>query len=191
MWSGREDGVGPDIGFLRLPPLNVGNLQATSTFLNLPKRRCEMVATEQPQPPLFHALAGWVEVWTSDLPPKQEATRLKEFRMLFGSGNVVSKYSAGQFDLCRFRVSFVDPLRPPISYGGVSGGGLWRVPFTVNESGQPIPREAGRLVVLHFMRFRHLTVCWRSFVMRLRASTSVCSASCVRSGRNLRSRSGT
>jgi hypothetical protein len=51
-------------------------------------------------------------------------------------GAVTSKWSAGQYDLCTFTPSFEDGIDPPESYGGVSGGGLWRIYFEPDGSKQ-------------------------------------------------------
>ena len=121
-----ENGAdGPDIGFMILPELNVSNLNATHTFLKL-----------QPPSNLDEpALAGWdlfagvVDEWTSELEllqplnQNQPLTRRRRFQLLLGGGAVSALRSEGGFDLFDLKPSLD---RTPSSYGGVSGGGVWR-----------------------------------------------------------------
>ena len=153
IWSGEENALGPDLGFLRLTLPDVADLEATNTFLNLKKRLRTVTADKQPGPPYFDAVVGEVGEWTSDLAPFRPGTRLKGFQLLFGAGDVLSKYQRGDYDLCRFDVSFSDPLRPPSSYGGVSGGALWRIYYDVDDDGATIVRER-RLVGIAFYQER-------------------------------------
>ena len=125
--------TGPDLGFLRLPPLNTQNLRATNSFLNIGARR-QAVAASQPGTAYVDAVVGVVAEWTKDLPPSRPSTRLKGFELLFCGGTIISKESAGDFDLCTFDASFEKGLTPPTTYGGVSGGGLWRIFFDPDGS---------------------------------------------------------
>jgi hypothetical protein len=92
---------------------------------------------------------GIVGEWTEDLPARQPSTRLKGFRLLFGAGQVTSKYTVNNFDLCSFAVSFKDSVGSPCSYGGMSGGGLWRVYIDTDKK---VTRER-RLVGVAFYEY--------------------------------------
>ncbi len=144
--------TGPDLGFLRLPPSNVGNLRATNTFLNMVNRRRAVRRSKQPPPPYFDAVCGVVDEWTNNLLPRLPSTRLKGFQLLFGGGKVIAKYEVKGFDLCTFEVSFEEGLTPPSSYEGLSGGGLWRVYFEADRNGQNIVREK-RLLGIAFYQY--------------------------------------
>lgn len=144
--------TGPDLGFLRLQTVDVQNLKTTGNFVNLGKMGGTVRASEQPAPPYVDAVVGVVAEWTNDPPPKRPSTRRKEFALLFGCGTVVSKRTVNGFDLCDFEVSYPDDLGPPSSYGGMSGGGLWRVYFEVDGNGQNLVRE-NRLVGVAFYQY--------------------------------------
>ena len=47
--------------------------------------------------------------------------------MLFGVGRVVRTHNANGFDLIDFEFTHGPGTNTPVSFGGVSGGGLWRV----------------------------------------------------------------
>ena len=46
---------------------------------------------------------------------------------MLGPGTIVKKYDANGFDLLDFDLSFGSEVKRPSSYGGMSGGGLWRM----------------------------------------------------------------
>jgi hypothetical protein len=135
--SGNDDDSGPDLGFLRLPMVNVQNLRATNSFLNIGIRHGVELSAHQGSA-YVDAVAGVVSEWTRDLVPLRPATRMKGFELLYCGGTVTSKYQSGAFDLCRFRPDFEAGIKPPTSYGGVSGGGLWRTYFVPDGSNRVI-----------------------------------------------------
>ena len=143
--SGSNSRLGPDLGFLRLPKVNVDNLRATNSFLNIGKRYgAELPAHEGSA--YVDALVGVVAEWTQDdlitLRPRR-----KSFELLYSGGTVTRKYACNGFDLCNFRPSNAPESKLPASYGGVSGGGLWRTYFMPDGSGNVIEN---RLVGLAF-----------------------------------------
>lgn len=142
--------TGPDLGFLLLPQLDAQNLSATCNFLNIEKMSHAVRASEQPAPPYIDAVIGVVDEWTKDLPPKRPSNRRKEFPALFGDGEVISKYKVNGFDLCKFEISYPDSLKPPSSYGGMSGGGLWRIYYEADGNGRNLVREMRLLGVAFY-----------------------------------------
>lgn len=148
--SGSDGPSGPDLGFVRLPMVNVQNLQATNSFLNIGERHgVELPARKGSA--YVDAVVGVVSEWTSDLPPPRPSTRMISFELLYCGGTVTSKYQPGAFDLCTFRPDFAADKKPPDSYGGVSGGGLWRTYFEPDGSNRVIEN---RLVGVAFYEYR-------------------------------------
>lgn len=149
--SGSNGPTGPDLGFLRLPLVNVQNLQSTNSFLNLGIRsNVELPAHEGRAH--VDAVMGVVSEWTEELPPNRPSTRIKGFQLLYCGGTVTSKYQKDDFDLCTFRPEFEAGIEPPSSYGGVSGGGLWRTYFVPDGSNCVLEN---RLVGIAFYEFRN------------------------------------
>jgi hypothetical protein len=147
--SGNDGPTGPDLGFVRLPMVNVQNLRATNSFLNIGERHGVELPSHKGSA-CVDAVVGVVSEWTSDLPPPRPGTRMKGFELLYCGGAVTSKYQPGAFDLCTFQPDFEAGKKPPGSYGGVSGGGLWRTYFEPNGSNHV--RE-NRLVGIAFYEF--------------------------------------
>ena len=143
---GDGDAQGPDLGFLRLPMLNVQNLAATNNFLNIGSRHGVEQSAHKGNAHV-DAVAGVVSEWTRDVPSLRPASRIKTFELLYCGGTVTSKYEPAAFDLCNFRPDFEPGKKPPASYGGVSGGGLWRTYFVPDGNNQMI---ANRLVGVAF-----------------------------------------
>ncbi len=127
---------GPDLGFLRLSPEDVGALKARNVFFNLGMRRKAVLADDQPDPPYFDGVSGMIAEWTTDLPPEQGLARVKGFRSLYGVGLVVREHESNGFDLIDFEVTYGPGSDSPDSYGGMSGGALWRVYCTKGVDGQ-------------------------------------------------------
>jgi hypothetical protein len=140
---------GPDLGFLRLPPLNAQNLRATNSFRDISSKR-DAVTASQPGTAYVDAVVGVVAEWTKDL-PSHPSTRLKSFDLLFCCGTVVANDQVGNFDVYTFKPDFESPISPPSTYGGVSGGGLWRIYFIPDGSNRVLER---RLIGAAFYELR-------------------------------------
>ena len=131
-----EGPEGPDLGFLRLSPKDVGPLQARNVFFNLGKRREAVLADDQPDPPYFDGISGLIADWTTDLPPEHGWARVKGFRAVYGVGLIVGEHESNGFDLFDFEVTYGPGSVSPVSYEGMSGGALWRVYYTKDDDGQ-------------------------------------------------------
>lgn len=125
---------GPDLGFLRLSPNDVAILNATNVFFNLDRRR-EAALLDQAESSHFDGVAGVIDEWTTELSPERGFGRIKSFRALFGVGLVIKKRESEGFDLLDFEVTYEEGSRSPYSFGGMSGGALWRVYATKNGEG--------------------------------------------------------
>lgn len=119
-----DDCLGPDVEFLRLPKDLVGSLMATNVFLNLGKRAGH---NEPDARPYFDAVVGIIAERTSNLAGGGANTVRKSVEALFGLGNVVKEYGSRGFDFFSFKVGFDPAVQRPLSYGGTSGGGVWRI----------------------------------------------------------------
>ena len=127
---------GPDLGFLRLSPKDVGTLKARNIFFNLGTRQKSVLAGDQPDPQYFDGISGMIAEWTTDLPSEQRLARVKGFRALYGVGLVVGEHESNGFDLLHFEVTYGPGSDSPDNYAGMSGGALWRVYCTKDDDGQ-------------------------------------------------------
>ena len=127
---------GPDLGFLRLSPEDVGTLKARISFFNLGKRQDSVLAGDLPALPYFDGISGMIAEWTTNLPSEQGLARVKGFRSLYGVGRVVREHEFNGFDLFDFEVSYDSEFKSPLSYKGMSGGTLWRTYCTKGDDAQ-------------------------------------------------------
>jgi hypothetical protein len=112
-----------DLAFLRLPEDVVGSLKAGNTFVDLLSRRTAFVE-DQKSDPYFLCIAGIIAELTRPLPEGSQ------FRV--GKG-VTAALTSVEIDegvepeegVVHVRPNIHDSDRPG-SYGGTSGGGLWR-----------------------------------------------------------------
>ena len=124
-----EAPTGPDLGFLKLAITDVNRLEAgpPNVFLNLQRRKEQMLSSEWRRRPYYDCLCGLPAAWTHDLPPEPPRTLVKGFEGLVGAGWIEREHEANGFDLLDFEVSYGENVQSPPTYKGVSGGGLWRV----------------------------------------------------------------
>lgn len=127
---------GPDLGFLRLPRVDAGALEARGVFFNLEKRRASVLAGDKPGKCYFDGVSGTIAEWTTDRPAERGFHRVKSFKSLYGPGNVVGERESNGFDLLEFDVVYDLEHKPPASYEGLSGGTLWRVYCNKSDDGQ-------------------------------------------------------
>jgi len=131
---------GPDVAFLRMPFDTAGTLGATNTYVNFIKTR---EGPSQLGPRYFDAVVGEIGEWTEDLSPKRADTRLKGVRALFATGNIVRTFDRDGLDYFDLELVHETGFTPPNSYGGMSGGGLWRC--YIDEALPPTILHAVRL----------------------------------------------
>lgn len=107
---------GPDLAFLRIPGELVGEIEAYHTFENL-QRPIQRLGVE--------SLESW---WAIGTPGELGACTETHASMEINGGHVHPKYLSGDLDYYEFEVD-TQGAGIPNSYGGFSGGGLWRVPM--------------------------------------------------------------
>lgn len=124
----RPGGSGPDLGFLGLPDDVAGSLTRAS-FFNLGRAsRAAQILGSPPISPLDSCfVTGIVEEFTRDVPAERGLRELKEFRIACFSGHAHQEAAVAGFDYLRFEPNDDGSGSLPFSYGGCSGGGLWRL----------------------------------------------------------------
>ncbi|MFY9830667.1 MAG: hypothetical protein WCD75_02625 [Rhodoplanes sp.] len=124
---------GPDLGFLRLPPQSVAMLEAVLSFYNLSKRRDDVLANKAPAPSSVDAIVGMISQLTEDVDAEQRQVRLKRFTAIFGPGTSGAMVEANSNDTFDFEVTPDSDFEVPSSFGGASGGAVWRFYVSENE----------------------------------------------------------
>jgi hypothetical protein len=127
MLGGESSGAsGPDLGFLRLPAHTVAALEAVLSFYNLSKRRDDALANRVPAPSSADSIVGTISELTDDIPTARPRVRAKSFTAIFGPGTSSAITGADGYDLFEFEVTPGPDFKLPNSFGGTSGGAVWR-----------------------------------------------------------------
>ncbi len=149
--SARDDELGPDLAFLPLPAAVVANLAAAHSFLPLDKQ-----ATLREQPAPKAALQG--ELLCGVIAEETEAPTAQNPKTMFSgrimTGRAVELQSTGGFDRWEFQPEAFDDGSKVNSFGGVSGGGLWRVWLKKRENGQTFLAERRLIGVAYYQTTR-------------------------------------
>jgi hypothetical protein len=126
--------VGPDMGFVRLPPATMSALKAVASVLNVEKQRAAVLADEPDPQNAFDMVTGVIAEWTS---PTSVAgsTATTQFELLLNVGEVIDSKEVGGFDIYRFKPKPAPGFALPGTYEGTSGGGLWRLYTKKNDDG--------------------------------------------------------
>lgn len=149
MLGGEASGVaGPDLGFLRLPPNTVAALGAVLSFYNLSKRQDDVLANRAPTPSYSDAIVGMISELTEDVPTERPRVRRKSFTAIFGPGTSSAITEANGYDLFDFEVTSSPDFKLPNSFGGTSGGAVWR--FYIAEKDGAASVVDSRLVGVPF-----------------------------------------
>lgn len=123
---GRRTPEGPDLALLLLSSVDAGSLRAKKSFYNLSRHRDEVLANPPGRTDGLWVLRGFADELTTEHAPERGFSKIKGFRGACGAGWVKREYIGGDFDYCEFEVGDAGPDKPPQSFGGFSGAGLWQ-----------------------------------------------------------------
>jgi hypothetical protein len=125
--KGSDKRIGPDLAVIILAPHIAGALAAKKSFYNLEMRRDQLLNN----PPDIRDGAwfaqGFLEERTSIRPDPFESGFTKYFYNFTGVGSPEKVEQIDAFDYFDFPVSYDARPTAPVSWGGMSGGGLWQV----------------------------------------------------------------
>jgi hypothetical protein len=134
----QEDG--PDLGFLRLPIPFFSSISALVSVKSMERGRVDAVAAAEPSEKSVTLVTGMIAEWT----PDQQTTMPFTVSGLTSIGHLTTdRIKRGEHDLFRFRPDPDENFRPPSSYEGTSGGGLWRVYPQPDDGGPTAYRLIG------------------------------------------------
>lgn len=143
---------GPDLAFLKLPTSFLDRVSHLISVKSLENGRAHAFADEEPSDESITVVAGIVDEWAGD--EDNEAV----IPALMSVGRIADRVqTADGHDLFHFQPESDENFQPPKSYGGTSGGGLWRV--------YPRPRDgseiAYRLIGVAFYEIpdRQIIIC--------------------------------
>jgi hypothetical protein len=142
-----NDENGPDLGFLKLPIPFFESINHLVSAKNLEIGKKDAFAEAEPSENYITVVVGMIGEWT---PPTQQALPFMA-RGLVSVGSIEDRMRFADHDLFRFRPIPDENFPTPNSYGGTSGGGLWRIYRESADGSQHANRLlANRLVGVAF-----------------------------------------
>jgi len=131
-----KDAKRPDLAFvLLLPQDKIESIQTHKYFLNLDKRREQILSEPLPTSSGFWILSGHPAAYsTSEELPTQHIA-VKDFPNKLGICGIEREYTEKDFDYIEAGVDHRSGGGIPKYLGGLSGGGLWQVPVSQLKDG--------------------------------------------------------
>jgi len=126
---------GPDLAFLKLPVKTASELKANSSFVSFQKQSALAFTNPPAETETLDAVIGVIADWCDDEPVAQGPLDVTTIRGLLNVGTATDIDSQDGCDRLQFNPLPTEDFGLPESYGGTSGGGLWRE-FTQIRSDQ-------------------------------------------------------
>lgn len=127
MWS-KKDGDAPDVAFLRIPEVDARILEGRgAVFYNLDADRNFVPSEPTNRVMQAHAIVGVVAEWTEEQVTGKPGERKVIAGGLFGVGKSVREFDEEGNPLVELEIDHTTGPSVPESYGGVSGGALWKL----------------------------------------------------------------
>lgn len=124
---GSQEAQGPDLGIVRLAPSIASAVSARKAFYNLDLRR-EQVLNEPPDlRDGVWCVQGFLAENTSVIDDADGRGKTKCFYNFTGFGGPDTCMRRDEFDYFDFPVEHEARAESPVSWGGMSGGGMWQV----------------------------------------------------------------
>ncbi|MER8708004.1 hypothetical protein NKH49_20945 [Mesorhizobium sp. M1088] len=132
----------PDLAFLQLPANEIVRLEALGcSFHNLSRNFSEPFPTGFPKDSFIDVVAGVVEEFSEAL-LSDTGGLTTAFTTLPTFAKVVGQNFVGGYDIKEVTFHFDEDMRRPTTYGGMSGGALWRIfAERVGETGYEVHRK--------------------------------------------------
>lgn len=125
-WSEKD----LDLAFTALPPDAVSSIESQSAFLNMEKNRTKVEGSAPAEGRHVDAILGLVEEF-SQKPFVEGDEFISPMRGVLHTGHVCAqKNGLLTFDAMNYNLNEL-----PKHFGGMSGGGLWRIYFVEDEKG--------------------------------------------------------
>jgi hypothetical protein len=134
-----ETETGPDIAFIALPAMYAGTLQAQASIVN-GDLQSERSRTPQPQLETIEVVAGVVAQWITT-ESKGDNRILARVEALGTTGRLRSQRDAEGYDTLEFDIEPDQQVTLPETFGGTSGGGIWRLFYELDGNGDIVVKE--------------------------------------------------
>jgi len=123
-----SDEGGPDLTFLELPSIDkIGSLKAIKSFWNLDHDTEKRLASTINNSGVWVIMGLPNELEKIQIESEEVKTIQSKLEGFFGFAISERRYKFNDFDFVKIPVKYGGKDTPPSSFGGVSGGGLWKV----------------------------------------------------------------
>ena len=140
----ESDEEGPDMSFLEVLPLDVlGTLKAKKSFFDINVRSQERLSFCRDDPTGIWAMAYLLGEQTSKLRFEDGVPGIDIGGGVGFTAPDTDFYDESGFDFVECGVKYTDSNKLPSTFGGASGGGLWKVPLSTPSVGGEGKWEAG------------------------------------------------
>ena len=125
----------PDLAIVKIPKERLGDISARKSFWNIGKYEKLVLPSPMSIDAGVWALCGCPDVNTTGPTAMQGFDHVWTYQMLAGFSGVDREWTSGEFDYLQYSVSYSHGNNTPLTFGGVSGGGLWQVPLEKGKDG--------------------------------------------------------
>lgn len=123
--EGSEGPEGPDLGIVIISEVTANRIEDNNKiFYNLEKRRNRIIQNPSFLSTGIWYLCGMPVEWTEELPEQGMFKPVMVFRGACGEVNIPTEEVRGAFDYLYLDIEISESYKGPISFNGVSGGGL-------------------------------------------------------------------
>lgn len=138
---GNNPESGPDLGLINLPQPDTGTIKAYKSFYNVGNKKDRMLENPPEKDLGVWCICGIPDIETRSEKPQKGFDQVKAYLGFCGFGGISREYDLGEFDYIDFEVQYNDRTDSPLSFGGVSGGGLWQVIIGQKPGGVLVVKE--------------------------------------------------
>ena len=142
-----SDEEGPDLVFLEIPPgEKLGALRARKSFFNITAKKAERLSFLEDDGKGFWAISYSVDFQSTTVKMENGFPAIVVHTWV-GYTGIDSRYDADEFDYIEAGVSYTSENDLPPTFGGASGGGLWKFPLSgAKRNDDKLDIEAGNPV---------------------------------------------
>lgn len=142
-----SDEEGPDLVFLEIPPgEKLGTLKARKSFFNITAKTDERLSFLEDDEKGFWAISYSVD-FQSAIVKMDDGLPAIVVRTWVGYTGIHNRYDIGEFEYIEAGVRYTSENDLPPTFGGASGGGLWKFPLSGSKQNDgKLDLEAGNPV---------------------------------------------
>jgi hypothetical protein len=145
----------PDLSFLEIGDRKLlGTLASKKSFSYLNRRSLEAFFSYPRREELWWFVAGFPAEFSGRIKEGDTGELLTKSSNFVGQATLLRHFDQGDFDYLRLKL-YDQAHGFPFNYGGISGGGIWMVPLTMNPDEGPHTAKAEELFLAGVCCYQH------------------------------------